>query len=128
MVIAGKGHEQGQEFEDGRKIPFDDREVAREELRRLLGRRGRAPAGRPRMNLTPEQIAAAMGAEIVAEGEAGPPRRGVIDSGEAGAGDLFFGLRGERVDGGEFAPAAIEAGGLGRRRRIDGGAFVFCRA
>jgi UDP-N-acetylmuramoyl-L-alanyl-D-glutamate--2,6-diaminopimelate ligase len=35
VVIAGKGHEQGQEFENGRKIPFDDREVAREELRRL---------------------------------------------------------------------------------------------
>ncbi len=34
VVIAGKGHEQGQELEDGRKIPFDDREVAREELRR----------------------------------------------------------------------------------------------
>jgi UDP-N-acetylmuramoyl-L-alanyl-D-glutamate--2,6-diaminopimelate ligase len=37
VVIAGKGHEQGQEFEGGRKIPFDDREVAREELRRLTG-------------------------------------------------------------------------------------------
>ena len=35
VVIAGKGHEQGQEFEGGRKLPFDDREVAREELRRL---------------------------------------------------------------------------------------------
>jgi len=35
VVIAGKGHEQGQEFEGGRKIPFDDREVAREELLRL---------------------------------------------------------------------------------------------
>jgi UDP-N-acetylmuramoyl-L-alanyl-D-glutamate--2,6-diaminopimelate ligase len=35
VVIAGKGHEQGQEFEEGRKTPFDDREVAREELRRL---------------------------------------------------------------------------------------------
>ncbi len=35
VVIAGKGHEQGQEFESGRKIPFDDRDVAREELRRL---------------------------------------------------------------------------------------------
>jgi UDP-N-acetylmuramoyl-L-alanyl-D-glutamate--2,6-diaminopimelate ligase len=36
VVIAGKGHEQGQEFEAGRKIPFDDRNVAREELRALL--------------------------------------------------------------------------------------------
>jgi UDP-N-acetylmuramoyl-L-alanyl-D-glutamate--2,6-diaminopimelate ligase len=35
VVIAGKGHEQGQEFEGGRKVPFDDRGVAREELRRL---------------------------------------------------------------------------------------------
>jgi UDP-N-acetylmuramoyl-L-alanyl-D-glutamate--2,6-diaminopimelate ligase len=35
VVIAGKGHEQGQEFADGRKLPFDDREVARAELRRL---------------------------------------------------------------------------------------------
>ena len=35
VVIAGKGHEQGQEFEGGRKIPFDDREVARAELRKL---------------------------------------------------------------------------------------------
>ncbi len=35
VVIAGKGHEQGQELEGGRKIPFDDREVARAELRKL---------------------------------------------------------------------------------------------
>jgi UDP-N-acetylmuramoyl-L-alanyl-D-glutamate--2,6-diaminopimelate ligase len=35
VVIAGKGHEQGQELEGGRKVPFDDREVAREELRKL---------------------------------------------------------------------------------------------
>jgi len=29
VVIAGKGHEQGQEFADGRKLPFDDVAVAR---------------------------------------------------------------------------------------------------
>jgi UDP-N-acetylmuramoyl-L-alanyl-D-glutamate--2,6-diaminopimelate ligase len=36
VVIAGKGHETGQEFAD-RTIPFDDRLVAAEELRTLLG-------------------------------------------------------------------------------------------
>jgi UDP-N-acetylmuramoyl-L-alanyl-D-glutamate--2,6-diaminopimelate ligase len=44
LVIAGKGHEQGQEFEEGRKVPFDDATVAREalSLRRL-----RVSAGSP---------------------------------------------------------------------------------
>jgi UDP-N-acetylmuramoyl-L-alanyl-D-glutamate--2,6-diaminopimelate ligase len=34
VVIAGKGHEQGQQFRD-RTVPFDDRDVAREVLRSL---------------------------------------------------------------------------------------------
>jgi UDP-N-acetylmuramoyl-L-alanyl-D-glutamate--2,6-diaminopimelate ligase len=33
VVIAGKGHEQGQEFQHGFKVPFDDVTVAREILR-----------------------------------------------------------------------------------------------
>jgi UDP-N-acetylmuramoyl-L-alanyl-D-glutamate--2,6-diaminopimelate ligase len=37
VVIAGKGHEQGQEFENGRKEPFDDVAVARDALRARLG-------------------------------------------------------------------------------------------
>jgi UDP-N-acetylmuramoyl-L-alanyl-D-glutamate--2,6-diaminopimelate ligase len=32
VVVAGKGHEQGQEFEGGRKLPFDDVAVVREAL------------------------------------------------------------------------------------------------
>jgi UDP-N-acetylmuramoyl-L-alanyl-D-glutamate--2,6-diaminopimelate ligase len=37
VVIAGKGHEQGQEFAHGEKLPFDDVSVAREALRERLG-------------------------------------------------------------------------------------------
>jgi UDP-N-acetylmuramoyl-L-alanyl-D-glutamate--2,6-diaminopimelate ligase len=36
VLIAGKGHEQGQEFADGRKLPFDDCAVAREVLRGVV--------------------------------------------------------------------------------------------
>ena len=36
VLIAGKGHEQGQEFAGGRKEPFDDVAVAREALRSVL--------------------------------------------------------------------------------------------
>ncbi len=62
------------------------------------------------IGLTPVEIAAAAGAEIVSSGADGHAERGLIDSREAGPGDLFFGLPGATADGGEFAGAAIEAG------------------
>jgi UDP-N-acetylmuramoyl-tripeptide--D-alanyl-D-alanine ligase len=65
------------------------------------------------VKLTGKEIAATMGAEVVAEGEPGSPKRATIASGETGPGDLFFGLKGANRDGGEFAPAAIEAGAWG---------------
>ncbi len=65
------------------------------------------------MNLSPSQIAAALGAEVLAEGAAEPPRRATIDSRASNPGDLFFGLRGVNRDGGEFAPAALAAGAWG---------------
>jgi UDP-N-acetylmuramoyl-tripeptide--D-alanyl-D-alanine ligase len=82
------------------------------------------------VNLGAEEIAAAIGAEIVASGDPGTPRRAVIASGEAGEGDLFFGLRGANVDGGEFAGAALAADawgavvGPGRSEGLGGG-WVF---
>jgi UDP-N-acetylmuramoyl-L-alanyl-D-glutamate--2,6-diaminopimelate ligase len=39
VVIAGKGHEQGQEFEGGRVEPFDDKAVAREAIEAAAGSR-----------------------------------------------------------------------------------------
>src|SRR3954451_4838295 len=41
------------------------------------------------------------------------PRRAVIDSREAGTGDLFFGLSGSVADGGQFAVSALEQGAWG---------------
>jgi UDP-N-acetylmuramoyl-L-alanyl-D-glutamate--2,6-diaminopimelate ligase len=48
VLVAGKGHEQGQEFTGGRKVPFDDRQVAAEELRALLGGPAGAVRGTPK--------------------------------------------------------------------------------
>jgi UDP-N-acetylmuramoyl-L-alanyl-D-glutamate--2,6-diaminopimelate ligase len=49
LVIAGKGHEQGQELAGGVKVPFDDVSVAREALRcRRLRGESAASAGRGR--------------------------------------------------------------------------------
>jgi UDP-N-acetylmuramoyl-tripeptide--D-alanyl-D-alanine ligase len=65
------------------------------------------------VKLVPEQIAAVMRAKSIARGESSFPRRATIDSGDSGPGDLFFGLRGARVDGGKFAAEAIAAGAWG---------------
>jgi UDP-N-acetylmuramoyl-tripeptide--D-alanyl-D-alanine ligase len=65
------------------------------------------------IELAPEQVAAATGAEVLAQGSRERPARAVIDSREVAAGDLFFGLVGEHDDGGRFAATAIAQGAWG---------------
>jgi UDP-N-acetylmuramoyl-tripeptide--D-alanyl-D-alanine ligase len=65
------------------------------------------------VRLVGAEIAAAANASVLAEGSSETPVRAAIDSSAAGPGDLFFGLRGENRDGGEFAAGAIEAGAWG---------------
>lgn len=70
------------------------------------------------IGLPPTEIARAAGATLVAgapepAGATDAPARAVVDSRQAGPGDLFVGLAGERADGGGFAAAAIEAGAWG---------------
>jgi UDP-N-acetylmuramoyl-tripeptide--D-alanyl-D-alanine ligase len=63
---------------------------------------------------TPEQVAEAAGAQHRGQARVlHGPARAVIDSREAGSGDLFVGLRGENADGGRFASAALAAGAWG---------------
>ncbi len=59
------------------------------------------------------RAAEAAGAEVVAGGGEGGPERALIDSREAGEGDLFFALPGASADGGEFAADALAAGAWG---------------
>ena len=110
-MIAGKGHEQGQEFESGRKLQFDDVTVAREILRGVPVNAGARLRVR---RWTPHQVADAAGARLIrpASGDRGPDRV-VIDSREAGPGTLFVGLAGSTADGGSYAAQALAAGAWG---------------
>jgi len=59
-------------------------------------------------------LAETAGARLVAGDPDEPgPRRAVVHSREAGEGDLFVGLRGQHVDGGEFAAGALANGAWG---------------
>src|SRR4051794_33519436 len=62
---------------------------------------------------SPEQVAAAAGAQLVAAAAGSGPLRATIDSRDVRAGDLFVGLSGENVDGGRFAQQALDAGAWG---------------
>ncbi|HEX2088068.1 MAG TPA: Mur ligase family protein, partial [Solirubrobacteraceae bacterium] len=62
---------------------------------------------------TPEQVARAAGVAVEGVRDDHGPSRAVVDSREAGPGDLFVGLRGEHVDGGAFAGEALARGAWG---------------
>ena len=110
LVIAGKGHEQGQEFAGGHKLPFDD----------VDGRAQGAASARASADVrrgTQPRVAEAAGARLL-DAPGGPVRdpgpTGVtIDSRAIAPGELFVGLRGERADGGEHAVEALQAGAWG---------------
>jgi UDP-N-acetylmuramoyl-tripeptide--D-alanyl-D-alanine ligase len=81
------------------------------------------------IDLTPQRIREVCRAALLAGGP-GPispadmPRRAVVDSREVGPGDLFVGIRGEHVDGGQFAERAIEVGAWGVLLRPEHGLRV----
>ena len=111
VVIAGKGHEQGQEFEAGARCRSTTSTVAREALRAPGAARdeeldaGARRRGRGR--------AAGRAAPQAAGRRRGRRARRRSTRATVGPGDLFVGLPGEHDDGGRFAAQALAAGAWG---------------
>jgi UDP-N-acetylmuramoyl-tripeptide--D-alanyl-D-alanine ligase len=83
------------------------------------------------MDLRAARVAEAAGGRLLAgDPEAPGPRRAVLDSRAVREGDLFVGLPGLHVDGGEFAERALEAGAWGvlvgdaHAAQLDGGVVI----
>ena len=110
LVIAGKGHEQGQEFAGGRKEPFDDVAVAREALR-AVGRAREALERQPRRRRGRRGAAAPASRRPRGRRPVAGHDRLARRSAPA---TCSSGIPGEHVDGGSFAAMALARGRLGR--------------
>ena len=104
VVVAGKGHETGQEVA-GVVHPFDDRDVLRAALREP-GRRVviALTLRRDRRGRRRDVVRRRPGPAVVVTGPA------FIDSREAEPGGLFAAFVGEQVDGHDYAAAAVAGG------------------
>ena len=105
VLVAGKGHEQGQDIA-GVVRPFDDRLVLREAIRR--------PRDELVIALSLAEIAAVVGGQThdIPDPSVQVTGQVVSDSREVEPGSLFVAFAGERVDGHDFAAAAVEAGAV----------------
>ena len=103
VVIAGKGHETGQEIA-GTVHPFDDRD----ELRAALTERAAALV----IAMTLEEVADIVGGRLVDAAPTRPasPGPAFLDSRDPEPGGLFVAFAGEHVDGHDYAVAAVEGG------------------
>ena len=95
VLIAGKGHETGQEVA-GVVHPFDDREVVRELLR----------GDRPMIPMRLDEIAAVVGGDVHGDPAVLVTGAAYVDNRSPVPAGLFVAIVGERVDGHEYAAGA----------------------
>src|SRR5262249_31008762 len=103
VLIAGKGHEDYQIL-GTKKIHFDDREVAREELSQIGGgkRLGKGWGGKKNFLAT--------GGRLLRDGKSDRFGEVVTDSSKVKRGSVFVALKGERLDGHRFVRDAVRRG------------------
>ncbi|WP_136656303.1 UDP-N-acetylmuramoyl-L-alanyl-D-glutamate--2,6-diaminopimelate ligase [Nitratireductor sp. XY-223] len=99
LVVAGKGHEEGQTVGDT-VLPFSDHE----EIRKAIARQ----SPRDRLWTTADMIDAMSGRPVgnLPEGIDGIS----IDSRSIGQGEAFFAIKGDRFDGHDFTSSAVANG------------------
>ena len=124
-IAHGRCRGRGGDRREGSRAGAGVRERPQGAVRRSAGGGGRiAIRGRrvPDVIDRPASwVAGAAGGEIRAgDPEAPGPARAVVDSRAVQPGDLFVGLVGERVDGGDFAPGGAGGGRVGGARRSRG--------
>ncbi len=111
VLIAGKGHEKVQVTGAG-AVPFDDIEMARNALRDTGYATGSTDAVWRVMKLSLARAAEFM--QATGEFAPGSVASGYsIDSRTLLPDDLFFAVRGERLDGHDFVEAALDRGAVG---------------
>ena len=109
LLVAGKGHETGQEVA-GTVHPFDDRTVLREVLA--------ADGGAGMIALTLAEVAELTGGALTGSPDATVTGAVTLDSRTVAGGDLFVAVPGERVDGTSSCGRRRRAGRSARSPRV----------
>ena len=103
LLIAGKGHETGQEI-DGEVHPFSDHDVVRKATGQVVGEAQNDDA-----LWSQDDLVNATGGELTGD-VAGPVNGISIDSRTADTGDVFFAIKGDAMDGHDYAAKALADG------------------
>lgn len=112
VLLAGKGHETYQIFENNRTIDFDEKEIVSGILDEYAKKPMRTDIAEP--VTIGELIDVTLGKAVNIQNLSAPtnPALYFSDSRDVKKGGVFFALKGENFDGHEYARAAVKAGAI----------------